>query len=75
MRGATVTDYRQLLSCSDDELARGDPLVMNLLVAKSLPGLADLDIARYQKLADQWAYGIHKRLPGAEAAFRKTPQD
>lgn len=48
-----MTDYRQLLACSDGELARVDPLVMNLLVAKSIPSLADLDIARYQKQADQ----------------------
>jgi hypothetical protein len=75
MRGATVTDYRQLLACSDAELGQVDPLVMNLLVAKRIPGLADLDIARYRKLADQWADGVRRRLPGAERVFRRTPQD
>jgi hypothetical protein len=29
-----MTDYRQLLACSDAELARVDPLVMNLLVSR-----------------------------------------
>ena len=70
-----MTDYRQLLACSDDELARVDPLVMNLLVAKSIPSLADLDIARYQKMADQWADNIRTRLPRAERIFQKTPGD
>jgi len=70
-----VTDYRQLLACSDAALARVDPLVMNLLVAKSIPSLADLDIARYQKMADQWAEGIRSRLPRAEQVFLKTPGD
>jgi len=70
-----VTDYRRLLSCSDAELARVDPLVMNLLVAKSVPSLADLDIPRYQRLADQWADDVRRRLPGAEKVFWRTPQD
>ncbi|AGA28339.1 transglutaminase family protein [Singulisphaera acidiphila] len=70
-----MTDYRQLLACSDAELARIDPLVMNLLVAKSIPILADLDIARYQKLADQWAEAVRRRLPAAERVFWQTPQD
>jgi Transglutaminase-like superfamily len=70
-----VTDYRQLLACSDAELARTDPLVMNLLVAKSIPSLADLDISRYERLADQWAEDVRRRLPSAEKVFRQTPQD
>jgi len=70
-----VTDYLQLLGCSDAELAHVDPLVMNLLVAKSIPSLADLDIARYQRLADQWADDVRRRLPGAEKVFWRSPQD
>lgn len=70
-----MTDYRQLLACSNDELARVDPLVMNLLVAKSIPSLTDLDIARYQKMADQWAEDVRRRLPGAEKVFWRSPQD
>jgi hypothetical protein len=68
-----MTDYRQLLACSDDELARVDPVAMNLLVAKSIPSLADLDIPRYQELADRWAADVYRRLPGAEKVFRQTP--
>ena len=70
-----MTDYRQFLALSDPELAKVDPLVMNLLVAKSVPSLADLDIPRYQRQADQWAEDVRRRLPGAERVFRRTPQD
>ena len=70
-----MTDYRQLLACSDAELARVDPLVMNLLVAKSIPSLADLDLSHYASLANQWAEDIRRRLPNAERVFWKTPQN
>ena len=67
-----MTDYRQLLACSDAELARVDPLVMNLLVAKSIPSLADLDISRYQKLADHWADDVRRRPSGCSVRRRGT---
>lgn len=70
-----MNDYRQLLACSDAELARVDPLVMNLLVARSIPSMADLDIARYERLADWWAEDVRRRLPGAERVFWQTPED
>ncbi len=70
-----MLSVNDLAKASNEELARIDPLVMNLLVAKSIPSLSDLDIAHYQQLADKWAYGVRKRLPKAEAEFRKTPQD
>ncbi len=68
-------EYLRLLPLTDDELARVDPVVMNLLVAKSIPSLADLDIPRYQALADEWAEAVRQRLPGAEKVFRQMPQD
>lgn len=70
-----MTDYRQMLACSDEELGRVDPLVMNLLVAKSIPSLAGLDLPRYQRQADQWADDVRKRLPKAEKVFWQTPCD
>ena len=70
-----MTDYRQLLACSEAELAQVDPLVMNLLVAESIPSLADLDIDRYRLLADRWADEVRRRLPSAETFFRETPHD
>jgi len=68
-----MTDYRELLAVADAELARVDPLAMNLLVAKSIPSLAHLDIRRYQQRADEWAEETRKRLPGAEEVFWQTP--
>ena len=70
-----MTDYRQLLARTDAELARVDPLVINLLVAESIPSLADLDIDRYRLLADRWADEVRRRLPSAEIFFRETPHD
>ncbi|MHB1559704.1 MAG: transglutaminase family protein [Isosphaeraceae bacterium] len=70
-----MTNYRRLIACSDVELARVDPLVMNLLVAQSIPSLSGLDICRYQRLADQWAEDVRGRLPSAEKVFWQSPQD
>lgn len=57
------------------ELHGVDPLEMNLLVAQALPAFAGLDIASYQKLADEWADDFRRQLPGFEAAFHETPHD
>lgn len=57
------------------DLRKVDPVVLNLSVAKGIPALADLDVPRYQKLADTWAADIRKMLPGAEREFQKAPQD
>src|SRR5271165_4851195 len=65
----------QLVCLSNEELRRVDPLVMNLVVAKGIPCFAALDVAHYVRLADQWAEDIRKRLPGAEAHFRRSPAD
>jgi hypothetical protein len=64
-----------LLALTDAELARVDPVEMNLLVARGIPSLPDLDIHRYQRIADAWAEDTRRRLPAAEAAFHQTPQD
>ncbi len=70
-----MTDYRALLTCSDEQLRRVDPLAMNLLVAKSIPSLVNLDIPQYQKQANQWAEEVRQRLPAAEQVFWQTPWD
>jgi hypothetical protein len=66
---------RHLVAMTDEELGRVDPLEANLLVAKGIPALADLDILHYQQLADQWAEAVRNRLPRAEQAFWRTPHD
>jgi Transglutaminase-like superfamily len=62
-----------LLSASDSELAAVDPALMNLLVAKGIPSLQDLDIHHYLKMLDEWADAIREHLPAAEANFYRTP--
>ncbi|MCH7892618.1 MAG: hypothetical protein IH921_14055 [Gemmatimonadetes bacterium] len=73
----TTTD---LLSLTDDELARIDPLVMNLIVAKELPDLKDHDIVvlhqgelceegTHQELLEHG--GLYARLH--ELQFARTP--
>ena len=64
-----------LTRLADNQLARVDPLRMNLLVAQGIPALAHLDIARYQQLADQWAAEVERGLPEAERQFHQTPGD
>lgn len=63
------------LACSDEEFARADPLVMNLLVAKSIPSLSKLDIPHFARLRDSWAEAIAERLPDAEKVFRQSPDE
>ncbi len=64
----------RLLGMTDDELGRIDPLVMNLLVAKGIPSLQDLDISRYQRMADDWADDIRGYLPAGDANFHRNPE-
>lgn len=64
-----------LLAHSNEELARVDPLEMNLLVAKGVPSLSHLDVRGYQRVADQWADDVNHRLTAAEIEFHQTPQD
>ena len=64
-----------LLGQSDEELRLADPLWMNLLVASGIPLLKHLDIAAYQRRADEWAEDLGRRLPRMEANFHKAPQD
>lgn len=62
-----------LLAMTDEELARVDPLEMNLLVAKGIPALTHLDIPSYQRLADDWAAGIQRLITNVEGHFWQNP--
>jgi hypothetical protein len=68
-------DEPGLFGQSDAELARVDPLEMNLVVAKGIPALAKLDILHYKWRRDKWANAIKRKLPGWDNEFWKTPQD
>jgi hypothetical protein len=70
-----VLDLIQLVASSNEKLAEVDPLAMNLVVAKSIPRYFKLDIASYQRKADEWAEGVRTRLPAAERAFQNSPED
>ncbi len=41
-----MRNYFEMLGLADDEQAKVDPVKMNLLVAKSIPSLAGLEIRR-----------------------------
>ncbi len=62
------------LSLSNEELDKVDPVVMNLVVAKWIPALSDLDIGHYIRLADEWANDLQARMPALEVQFYQTPQ-
>jgi len=69
----TQRGFRHFLAMTDDELARIDPLEMNLRVARENPQLACLDIGIYQRLADKWAEGIGQLIERVEGHFWKDP--
>lgn len=67
---------RDLLAQNDFELAAVDPLAMNLIVAREIPQLADLDIRPYQQQVNGWADDFRSRwLPEKEPFFHEAPQD
>ncbi len=74
-------DYSKLTAAdlakmSDEQLATVDPLAMNLIVAKGVPSLADLDIRHYQDIVDGWVLDLNRRcLPQWEPHFHQSPQD
>jgi hypothetical protein len=73
--GGDAGPCERLVSLADEELARVDPLVMNLSVARGVPGLEGLDVASYQRMRDGWAEEVRARLAGAEKEFRRSPGD
>lgn len=70
--GVTVN---QLAGLSDEQLATADPLAVNLIVAREIPSLADLDLAYYQERVNAWALDFATRyLPEAESSFHEQPE-
>lgn len=65
----------QLLALTEYELAAVDPAEMNLLVAKGIPSLANLDIPHYQAILDSWAADVQARIPRSELLFWQSPED
>jgi hypothetical protein len=69
----TWPSVEQLLSLPNEDIGRVDPVVINLVVAKGIPALAELDIGRYVLMADEWAQDIRARMPAMEVQFRDAP--
>lgn len=61
-----------LVRMSDAELARIDPVVVNLIVARGIPGLEQIDIAKYVRTVDEWAAEIKAGLDATESAERSS---
>lgn len=64
-----------MLAMSNDELAKVDPVVMNLEVARGVPSLAHLKVEHYVELADTWAAAIKQELPAGDARFDLNPKN
>ena len=65
----------QFVALPNEELGKVDPVVVNLVVARGIPSLVDLDVGRYVELADQWADDLLGRMPALETEFHKAPGD
>jgi hypothetical protein len=74
MISASWPTLGQMFALSDEELAGVDPVVMNLVIAKGIPSLADLNIGHYVQLANTWAEEIRQCLPAGETNFHRRPQ-
>jgi hypothetical protein len=72
-RNTTLSD---LLAMTNEQLAAVDPLAMNLLVAKGIPSLEDLDFGDYQSTLNKWVRDFTGRcLPEWEPFFHESPDD
>jgi hypothetical protein len=67
--------FFHLLDLTEDDLASHDLVELNLLVARSIPSQAQLDIPKYQRLADEWADAVRSRLLAVEPVFHRSPND
>lgn len=72
-----VRDYScgTLVGMTNRQLKQIDPLIMNLLVAREIPSLADLPILRYVQTLNKWEQDIRRGIPEVEYKFRATPHD
>ncbi len=69
-KAMTVSD---LATLPEDELETIDPLVVNMIVAKELPELTDIDFGKYVRIVDGWAERISSGLAAAEANGATDP--
>src|SRR4051812_40958410 len=75
-RNYSDTTLHDLLALTDEQLAAVDPLAMNLLVAKGIASLADLEVWCYQTNLNTWVQDFTVRcLPQWEPFFHRSPGD
>ena len=68
-----MTEARLILGFSNAELARVDPVWLNLWVASGVPQLANLDIAHYQRTVDEYATDVGVWLKHFEPQYHENP--
>jgi hypothetical protein len=66
--------WEEMMAWDGGRLARTDPAVLNLEVAKGISELNDLKVAPYCQLLDQAIAGFSRWLPQAEREFYADPQ-
>jgi hypothetical protein len=64
-----------LIGLPAHRLARIDPCLLNLCVARECPGLGHLDWTRYASLLDDWSQEVRASLPSAEVGFQRSPSE
>ena len=75
-RDYSNVETRHIIAMTESELSAIDPLAMNLIVAKGIDSLADLDIAHYQSIVNSWTNDFRNRcLPYWEQFFHEAPDD
>ncbi len=68
-----MLSHVELLPLTDAELATIDPLVQNLLVAKSIPELAHRAIEPLRQQVDRWTDDFRRWLSRVEREFHRRP--
>jgi hypothetical protein len=75
-RDYATTTLNDLIAMPEAQLAKVDPLAMNLIVAKGIPSLNGLDIAQYQDVVNTWVMDFQQRcLPQWEPYFHEASHD
>lgn len=65
----------RLLSLDDQTLETMDPLEVDLAVARSIPGGETMDVARYQRILDEWAAQIKAETDRYLYKFQQSPAE
>lgn len=67
---------RRLIAMTTDELAKTDPVVLNLTVARGIAALSEIDVQHYADIVDGWVSDFQSRcFPQWEPYFFANPED